>query len=58
MLVIDPAKLTAELRDEDPGIGTAFPHVYGPIDEGAVVEVRPLQRGSDGAWKFADAERP
>jgi uncharacterized protein (DUF952 family) len=51
LLVIDPRRLTAELRWE-PGSGAAgeaFPHVYGPIDLGAVVsalDFAPLPDGS------------
>ena len=62
LLVIDPASLTAPLRFEAAapiaGGGRAhlaqadrFPHVYGPIDRGAIVEAGPLATGPDGfAW--------
>jgi uncharacterized protein (DUF952 family) len=52
VLHIDTDRLTSPLRAEDPGIGEAFPHVYGPIDRPAVVAVEPLQRGADGQWIF------
>jgi len=52
VLVIEPAKLSSAVRHEDVGGGQRFPHVYGPIDRVAVVDVRPLQRGADGAWRF------
>jgi uncharacterized protein (DUF952 family) len=40
LLVIDPALLTAEVRDErPPDVEESFPHVYGPIELGAVVKV-------------------
>jgi glutathione S-transferase len=43
LLVIDPARLTAEIREEPvPGLTETFPHVYGPIEVEAVVEVRAL----------------
>src|SRR2546423_7406254 len=38
LLVIDPEQLTSEVRLE--GADERFPHVYGPIDDGAIVEVR------------------
>ena len=44
LLTIDPARLTgAELRVEPVGDDT-YPHVYGPIDRAAVVDVTPLDR--------------
>ena len=43
LLVIDPDLLTAEVRVEQvAGTDETFPHVYGPINLGAVVEARPL----------------
>lgn len=50
VLVIDAAKLTSPLRDEDPGIGQTFPHVYGPIDCKAIVGTETLQRDDAGRW--------
>jgi uncharacterized protein (DUF952 family) len=41
LLVIDPDRLGAEVRVEPVGDDT-YPHVYGPIEPAAVVEVRPL----------------
>ena len=44
LLAIDPAKLTSPLRRERPsGSDQAFPHVYGPLNVDAVVEVRPFR---------------
>lgn len=43
LLVIDPERLQAEVRVEAvPDSDETFPHVYGPINVGAVVEVRSL----------------
>lgn len=43
LLVIDPTRLTAERRDEQaPGTTNVFPHICGPLNVGAVVEVRPF----------------
>ena len=53
VLCIDTERLSSPVRDEDPGIGQRFPHVYGPIDRAAVAEVRPLVRGTDGEWVFS-----
>ena len=44
LLTIDPARLTdAEVRVEAVGDDT-YPHVYGPINRSAVVDVIPLDR--------------
>ena len=64
LLVIDPARLSAPLRWEAPvhpsgGVGPdlapLFPHIYGPIDRAAIVEVRAVRRTEDGTflgWKI------
>ena len=44
LLTIDPVRLTeAEVRVEAVGDDT-YPHVYGPINRGAVIDVTPLDR--------------
>ena len=60
MLVIDPARLSAPLRWEAPAhpsgatgpnaAGPLFPHIYGPIDRAAVIEVRPVRRAESGEF--------
>ncbi len=52
LLVIEPDRLTAPLKWErsTDGLAQLFPHIYGPIDRAAVVEVRPVRRGVDGAF--------
>lgn len=52
-LVIDAARLASPVRDEDPGIGHLFPHVYGPIEHSAVVEIVPMKRAATG-WALPD----
>jgi uncharacterized protein (DUF952 family) len=54
VLCIDPARLKSEVRDEDPGSGESFPHVYGPIERLAVLEVRTLERDAAGGWTFRE----
>lgn len=42
MLVLDLTRITAEIRDEDLyGRGETFPHIYGPLNLDAVIEVKP-----------------
>lgn len=52
LLAIDPERLTAELRWEQPDdqLAPLFPHVYGPIDRSAIVEVRAVRRAPDGTF--------
>ncbi len=59
LLVIDPTRLSAPLRWEAPvppngGAGAdlapLFPHIYGPIDRAAIVEVRAARRAPDGEF--------
>lgn len=52
ILVVDPARLTSELR-WDPGVDLAaelFPHIYGPINLDAVVSVLDFEPGADGKF--------
>jgi uncharacterized protein (DUF952 family) len=41
-LSIDPSKLTSPLKYEEASIGEAFPHVFGPINNSAIVNVEEL----------------
>lgn len=43
LLTIDPARLESEVR-VDPVGDDSYPHVYGPINRGAVLDVAPLDR--------------
>lgn len=52
VLCLDADRLGPALRDEPAATGERFPHVYGPIDPGAVIELCPMRRGADGQWVF------
>ena len=58
LLVIDPGRLDAEVRYEDvPGAELPFPHIYGPLNTGAVLAAVPFAPGPDGTFGFP-AEPP
>src|SRR5262245_16204497 len=52
LLVIDPERLTSELRWEEStdALAQPFPHIYGPIDREAIVEVRAVRRSVEGEF--------
>ena len=54
LLVIDPRRLDAEIRDEpghpDDPASMRFPHLYGALPVDAVVAVLPFAPGPDGRF--------
>jgi uncharacterized protein (DUF952 family) len=58
LLVIDPSKLEAELKWEPPAEpepthareGELFPHLYGPLNLGAVLKVLAFESDKDGKF--------
>jgi uncharacterized protein (DUF952 family) len=52
LLAIDPSRLAAPLKWEEStdDLAAVFPHVYGPIDRDAIVEVRAIRRAGDGGF--------
>lgn len=63
LLVIDPKRLASKLKWEAPSGGTppagvssdqAFPHIYGPINLEAVIQVVDFHPGSDGKFFLPD----
>jgi len=47
-LVIDRDTVAAEIRYEDPE--RIYPHIYGPLNKDAVIEVRAVRREPDGTF--------
>ena len=49
LLSVDPERVAAPLRYEE-GVHAheRFPHLYGPLEIGAVVDVLPFPEGPDG----------
>ena len=64
LLVLDPDKLSAELKWEPPAhpnperaarVGDElFPHLYGPLNVDAVMEVVPFEPKSNGTFSLPD----
>ncbi len=54
VLAISRARLTSLVKYEDPG--RIFPHIYGPLNTDAVVEVFPVRRDADGRFVSFGAE--
>jgi uncharacterized protein (DUF952 family) len=59
LLCIETSKVQAEIRYENLEGGVIlFPHVYGALDTGAIVEVRDFPPGADGTFEFPPAAAP
>lgn len=53
LLVIDPTQLEAKLIYEDSyQSGTAFPHIYGPLNLDAVINALPFPARPDGTFEL------
>lgn len=53
VLVIDTDRLDSEWKyDEVPGWDAPFPHIYGPLNPNAVIEVLPLEKDGEGKFHF------
>ncbi|PWK13507.1 DUF952 domain-containing protein [Tumebacillus permanentifrigoris] len=51
LLVIDEERVTAEVKYEQASDGQLYPHIYGALNTDAIVDVRQMERGTDG-WKL------
>ena len=40
LLIIDSDKITHELKIEKAPIGDSFPHIYGPLNKSAILEIK------------------
>jgi uncharacterized protein (DUF952 family) len=62
LLCIDEEKLTPEIKYEDPSVigehdpavGMLFPHIYGPINNDAVVKVVDFPTAENGCFSLPD----
>ena len=52
LLKIDPALVAADIRYEALVSDEPFPHIYGPLNMNAVVQVLDFAPGTDGKFQF------
>ena len=57
LLVIDAARVVPEIRCEAAANGEMFPHIYGPLNADAVIEVLAFDPGVDGSFALPDRLR-
>ncbi len=50
VLCVDPAGVVPEVRYEEGRDPAPFPHIYGPLNGDAIVEVKELHRGPEGRF--------
>ena len=50
LLVIDESKVVNEIKYEDPGNGKLYPHIYGPLNIGAVIKTVDFPTNEDGTF--------
>lgn len=55
LITIDLDRVSAPWRYD--AAGTDFPHIYGPLNREAVVDVRPFPRAPDGTFLPLEVER-
>lgn len=57
LLLIDESKVKSPVKHEGALSGRAgtFPHIYGPLNIGAVYAVAPLEKDANGAFVSPDA---
>ena len=48
VLTIDKDRVSSPIRYEDPD--NVFPHIYGPLNRDAIVDVRDIPRSDDGTF--------
>ncbi|HUC36722.1 MAG TPA: DUF952 domain-containing protein [Acidimicrobiales bacterium] len=58
LLVIDPARVAPEIREEAIEGLEGFPHIYGPLNLDAVTEVWPFVTREDGRLVGPDSIQP
>lgn len=57
LLVIDEELLSFTVKYEDPGNGKHYPHIYGPLNISAVIEVLEFKPDRNGFFSLKNIER-
>lgn len=52
VLTIEVERLSAPVREESVAGHGVFPHIYGPIDREAIIDVQELRRSASGTWEW------
>lgn len=50
LVLIDEGAVTSEIKYEDAGNGTLYPHIYGPLNINAAVDVKDFPPQQDGTF--------
>ena len=51
VLVLNADAITSEIRYEAAHDGVRYPHIYGPLNRDAIIEVYQMPRAPDGAYQ-------
>ena len=49
VLTVDLDRAGSPWRFDEPG--SPYPHIYGPVDRAAILDVRPMPREADGTFR-------
>jgi uncharacterized protein (DUF952 family) len=52
LLLIDENKVDKDIKYEDAGNGKFYPHIYGPLNIAAVIDVKDFPTDEDGHFKL------
>lgn len=56
VLVVDETKCASEVKYEAAKDGLLYPHIYGPLNQDAIVDMKQMQR-TDGQWQLGASIR-
>lgn len=56
LLIIDEREVLSEIRYEDAGNGRFYPHIYGPLNLGAVFSTADFRSKPDGCFELPDLQ--